>query len=83
MIPVNCKLCLFYFHRLYNKEAVLEFLIDRSKFECASSFEHLKGLKVLQILCDKCTHWYIIILLSYWYIVHLTGILSMRMNTEK
>ena len=39
----NCNL---FFDRLYNKEAVLEFLIDRSKFECASSFEHLKGLKV-------------------------------------
>nr|XP_022314754.1 protein RTF2 homolog [Crassostrea virginica] len=36
--------------RLYNKEAVLEFLIDRSKFECASSFEHLKGLKDLKEL---------------------------------
>lgn len=31
--------------RLYNKESVLEFLIDRSKFECAPSFEHLRGLK--------------------------------------
>lgn len=36
--------------RLYNKEAVLEFLIDRSKFECAPSFEHLKGLKDLKQL---------------------------------
>ncbi|XP_011418301.3 replication termination factor 2 [Magallana gigas] len=36
--------------KLYNKEAVLEFLIDRSKFECASSFEHLKGLKDLKEL---------------------------------
>lgn len=31
--------------RLYNKESVLEFLIDRSKFECADSFVHLRGLK--------------------------------------
>ncbi|KAJ8305354.1 hypothetical protein KUTeg_015899 [Tegillarca granosa] len=35
---------------LYNKEAVLEFLIDRSKFECAPSFDHLKGLKDLKQL---------------------------------
>lgn len=31
--------------RLYNKESVLEFLIDRTKFECADSFAHLRGLK--------------------------------------
>lgn len=31
--------------RLYNKEAVLEFLLDRSKFEIASQLEHLRGLK--------------------------------------
>ncbi|XP_076440768.1 replication termination factor 2-like isoform X2 [Babylonia areolata] len=31
--------------RLYNKESVLEFLIDRTKFECADSFSHLRGLK--------------------------------------
>ncbi|KAL5016735.1 hypothetical protein ScPMuIL_006324 [Solemya velum] len=31
--------------RLYNKESVLEFLIDKSKFECASSFDHLKSLR--------------------------------------
>ncbi|PVD23278.1 hypothetical protein C0Q70_16544 [Pomacea canaliculata] len=36
--------------RLYNKESALEFLIDRSKFECASSFEHLRGLKDLKQL---------------------------------
>ncbi|KAK3091639.1 hypothetical protein FSP39_021444 [Pinctada imbricata] len=36
--------------RLYNKESVLEFLIDRSKFECAASFEHLRGLKDLKQL---------------------------------
>ena len=36
--------------RLYNKESVLEFLIDRSKFECAASFDHLRGLKVWQLL---------------------------------
>lgn len=36
--------------RLYNKESVLEFLIDRSKFECATSFEHLRGLKDLKEL---------------------------------
>ncbi|XP_062575719.1 replication termination factor 2-like [Saccostrea cucullata] len=36
--------------RLYNKEAVLEFLIDRTKFECAPSFEHLRGLKDLKEL---------------------------------
>ncbi|XP_060590696.1 replication termination factor 2-like [Ruditapes philippinarum] len=36
--------------RLYNKESALEFLIDKSKFECASSFEHLRGLKDLKQL---------------------------------
>ncbi|KAL3867831.1 hypothetical protein ACJMK2_040677 [Sinanodonta woodiana] len=36
--------------RLYNKESALEFLLDRSKFECASSFEHLRGLKDLKEL---------------------------------
>ena len=40
----QCLCCLFY--RLYNKESALEFLIDRTKFECAPSFEHLRGLKV-------------------------------------
>ncbi|XP_070195758.1 replication termination factor 2-like [Littorina saxatilis] len=36
--------------RLYNKESVLEFLIDRSKFEFAARFEHLRGLKDLKEL---------------------------------
>ncbi|KAK7502124.1 hypothetical protein BaRGS_00006488 [Batillaria attramentaria] len=36
--------------RLYNKESALEFLIDRSKFESAASFEHLRGLKDLKEL---------------------------------
>lgn len=36
--------------RLYNKESALEFLIDRTKFECAPSFEHLRGLKDLKEL---------------------------------
>ncbi|XP_053395259.1 replication termination factor 2-like [Mercenaria mercenaria] len=36
--------------RLYNKESALEFLIDRTKFECAPSFEHLRGLKDLKQL---------------------------------
>ncbi|XP_052775085.1 replication termination factor 2-like [Mya arenaria] len=36
--------------RLYNKECALEFLIDRSKFECAPSFEYLRGLKDLKQL---------------------------------
>ncbi|XP_013392986.1 protein RTF2 homolog [Lingula anatina] len=31
--------------RLYNKEAVIEFLLDKSKFEGASSSQHIKGLK--------------------------------------
>lgn len=31
--------------RLYNKESVLEFLIDKSKFENASGFAHIRGLK--------------------------------------
>jgi hypothetical protein len=31
--------------RLYNKEAVLEFLLDRSKLECAAKFCHIRGLK--------------------------------------
>ncbi|WAR23914.1 RTF2-like protein, partial [Mya arenaria] len=35
---------------LYNKECALEFLIDRSKFECAPSFEYLRGLKDLKQL---------------------------------
>jgi len=29
---------------LYNKEAVIEFLLDRSKYE--GGFEHIKSLKV-------------------------------------
>ena len=32
---------------------MLEFLIDRNKFESAASFVHLRGLKVGQL---KCTH---------------------------
>ena len=43
--------------RLYNKEAVLEFLIDRSKFECAASFQHLRGLTVSAVLlCTMLEH---------------------------
>ncbi|ELT93342.1 hypothetical protein CAPTEDRAFT_157491 [Capitella teleta] len=31
--------------RLYNKESVLEFLLDKSKFEFAENFSHIKSLK--------------------------------------
>uniref|UniRef100_A0A0B6Y8H2 Replication termination factor 2 n=1 Tax=Arion vulgaris TaxID=1028688 RepID=A0A0B6Y8H2_9EUPU len=31
--------------RLYNKESVLEFLLDKSKFEMAAQCDHLRGLK--------------------------------------
>jgi hypothetical protein len=30
---------------LYNKESVLEFLLDKSKFEQAENFSHIKALK--------------------------------------
>lgn len=36
--------------KLYNKESVLEFLLDRNKFECAHNFKHLRGLKDLKEL---------------------------------
>ncbi|XP_033737489.1 replication termination factor 2-like isoform X2 [Pecten maximus] len=36
--------------KLYNKECVLELLLDRTKFECASSFSHLRGFKDLKEL---------------------------------
>ncbi|KAH9498468.1 Replication termination factor 2 [Bulinus truncatus] len=36
--------------RLYNKESVLEFLLDRSKFEVAAQFDHLGGLKDIKQL---------------------------------
>ncbi|ESO87732.1 hypothetical protein LOTGIDRAFT_219929 [Lottia gigantea] len=36
--------------RLYNKESVLEFLIDKSKFEFANQFDHLRGLRDLKEL---------------------------------
>ena len=31
--------------KLYNKESILEFLIDKSKFEGPSGFDHIRGLK--------------------------------------
>ncbi len=31
--------------KLYNKESLLEFLLDKSKFEEAAGFDHLRGLK--------------------------------------
>ncbi|KAK0043938.1 protein RTF2 [Biomphalaria pfeifferi] len=31
--------------RLYNKESILEFLLDRSKFDVAAQLDHLRGLK--------------------------------------
>ena len=41
--------------RLYNKESVLELLLDRSKFdEGGSKFDHLRSLKVTA--CDCKTH---------------------------
>ncbi|XP_046372462.1 replication termination factor 2-like [Haliotis rufescens] len=36
--------------KLYNRESALEFLLDRSKFECAQSFDHLRVLKDLKKL---------------------------------
>ncbi|XP_064604459.1 replication termination factor 2-like [Liolophura sinensis] len=36
--------------KLYNKESVLEFLLDRSKFEVARNFQHLRNLKDLKQL---------------------------------
>lgn len=36
--------------RLYKKESVLEFLLDRSKFDIASQFDHLRGLKDIKEL---------------------------------
>ncbi|XP_059177793.1 replication termination factor 2-like [Physella acuta] len=36
--------------RLYNKESVLEFLLDRTKFDVASQFDHLRGLKDIKEL---------------------------------
>ncbi|KAK2194171.1 hypothetical protein NP493_2g18025 [Ridgeia piscesae] len=36
--------------RLYNKESVLEMLLDKSKFECAQSFDHIRGLKDIKEL---------------------------------
>ncbi|XP_050403770.1 replication termination factor 2 [Patella vulgata] len=36
--------------RLYNKESVLEFLIDKSKFDFADQFNHLRGLRDLKEL---------------------------------
>ncbi|XP_041357172.1 replication termination factor 2-like isoform X2 [Gigantopelta aegis] len=36
--------------RLYNKESTLELLLDRTKFDCAASFDHLKSLKDLRQL---------------------------------
>ena len=32
--------------RLYKKDKVIEFLLDKSKFEQAENFEHIRGLKV-------------------------------------
>jgi len=42
---VSCEL-----GRLYSKEAVLEFLLDRSKFECSDQFCHIRGLKDIKEL---------------------------------
>ncbi|XP_005090121.1 replication termination factor 2 [Aplysia californica] len=36
--------------RLYNKETVLEFLLDKSKFEVAAQFDHIRGLKDIKEL---------------------------------
>lgn len=41
--------------RLYNKESILEFLIDKSKFENASGFAHIRGLKVGTTCVKKCS----------------------------
>ena len=36
--------------RLYSKESILEFLLDRSKFESADTFSHIKSLKDVHTL---------------------------------
>ena len=42
-VVLYCVVC----WRLYNKEAILEFLLDRSKLaDGASRFAHLRGLRV-------------------------------------
>uniref|UniRef100_A0A0L8FN82 Replication termination factor 2 n=1 Tax=Octopus bimaculoides TaxID=37653 RepID=A0A0L8FN82_OCTBM len=43
--PLRSPIMSCEFGRLYNKETVLEFLLDRNSFECAQSFSHLRGLK--------------------------------------
>ncbi|CAH1772514.1 unnamed protein product [Owenia fusiformis] len=36
--------------RLYNKESVLEYLLDKTKFESAANFSHIRGLKDVKAL---------------------------------
>ncbi|XP_064624743.1 replication termination factor 2-like [Lineus longissimus] len=36
--------------RLYNKDVVIELLLDKSKFDCAASFDHIRGLKDVKVL---------------------------------
>ena len=38
----------FYLTRLYNKDSVIEYLLDKSKFEGVVGFEHIRGLKVIR-----------------------------------
>ena len=40
-VAILCCCC-----RLFNKESLIEFLLDRSKFECASNFSYIRGLRV-------------------------------------
>jgi len=35
--------------RLYSKESILEFLLDKSKFQVLSGFDHIRGLKVINL----------------------------------
>ena len=48
---------------------MLEFLIDRNKFESAASFVHLRGLKVWQLKCThtKIVNSYIVLSSAGWY----------------
>ena len=36
--------------RLFNKDSVIELLLDRSKFEGAANCDHIKGLRVSVVL---------------------------------
>lgn len=47
--------------RLYNKDAVIEFLLDKSSEKAlAKAASHIKNIKVTQVIlrCSKCLHGY-------------------------